>query len=202
MLDDNVKRGSRVFEKGHVRPTPGTPAVPRVRPPGPGATMRMAGIDACPAGRSGRSKHQHRHGVPGNVTCDKKLSMERAAAVQRARLTPAPAARAQVLLLGWCDSQRDLEVVQKVVSQLCHAYEAEGGRVIVVMTQRAKLELEALFRRILPPAQRFGSQLVFRQARAGARARAAAPALRVVCNAMQSMQLLRRSSLSQPLCKA
>ena len=72
---------------------------------------------------------------------------------------------AQVLILGWCDSQRDLEVVQKVVSQLCHAYEAEGGRVIVVMTQRAKLELEALFRRILPPPQRYGSQLVFRQAR-------------------------------------
>ena len=73
--------------------------------------------------------------------------------------------RPQVLILGWCDSQRDLEVVQKVVSQLCHAYEAEGGRAIVVMTQRAKLELEALFRRILPPPQRFGSQLVFRQAR-------------------------------------
>ena len=70
-----------------------------------------------------------------------------------------------MLILGWCDSQRDLEVVQKVVSQLCHAYEAEGGRAIVVMTQRAKLELEALFRRILPPPQRFGSQLVFRQAR-------------------------------------
>ncbi|KAK9845991.1 hypothetical protein WJX81_007900 [Elliptochloris bilobata] len=68
-----------------------------------------------------------------------------------------------VLILGWCDSQRDLEVVQKVVSQLCHAYEAEDGRVIVVMTQRAKLELEALFRRILPAPQRFGSQLVFRQ---------------------------------------
>lgn len=69
-----------------------------------------------------------------------------------------------MLILGWCDSQRDLEVVQKVVSQLCHAYEADGGRVIVVMTQRAKLELEALFRRILPPPQRYGSQLVFRQA--------------------------------------
>lgn len=68
-----------------------------------------------------------------------------------------------MLILGWCDSQRDLEVVQKVVSQLCHAYEAEGGRVIVVMTQRAKLELEALFRRILPAPQRFGSQIVFRQ---------------------------------------
>ena len=52
-----------------------------------------------------------------------------------------------------------------MVSQLCHAYEAEGGRVIVVMTQRAKLELEALFRRILPRPQRYGSQLVFRQAR-------------------------------------
>ncbi len=91
-----------------------------------------------------------------------------------------------MLLLGWCDSQRDLEVVQKVVSQLCHAYEAEGGRVIVVMTQRAKLELEALFRRILPPAQRFGSQLVFRQARAGARARQRLPPPRALDGA-QSM---------------
>ena len=48
--------------------------------------------------------------------------------------------------------------------QTCHAYESEGGRVIVVMTQRDKIGMEALFRRVIPPHKRLGSQFVFRQA--------------------------------------
>ena len=47
--------------------------------------------------------------------------------------------------------------------QTCHAYAAEGGRVIVVMTQREKIGMEALFRRTIPPHKRDGSQFVFRQ---------------------------------------
>ena len=120
----------------------------------------------------------------------------------------------QILVLGFCDTQRDLEVVQKILSQVhkplhhhlhaipgqlkcllhlchakltcqkrghvrydapsmrlsmiqaCHAYASEGGRIIVVMTQRDKIGMEALFRRVLPPHKRLGSQFVFRQARA------------------------------------
>ena len=50
--------------------------------------------------------------------------------------------------------------------QTCHAYAAEGGRVVVVMTQREKIAMEALFRRTIPPHKRDGCQFVFRQARA------------------------------------
>ena len=50
--------------------------------------------------------------------------------------------------------------------QACHAYASEGGRIIVVMTQRDKIGMEALFRRVLPPHKRLGSQFVFRQASA------------------------------------
>lgn len=47
--------------------------------------------------------------------------------------------------------------------QLCQAYRNDGGRVIVVMTRKPKLELEATFRRIIPDVLRFGSTFVFRQ---------------------------------------
>ncbi|CAL8468748.1 g8288 [Coccomyxa elongata] len=68
-----------------------------------------------------------------------------------------------ILVLGFCDSQRDLEVVQKILSQVCQAYAADGGRVIVVMTQREKIGMEALFRRVIPPHKRCGCNFVFRQ---------------------------------------
>lgn len=150
---------------------------------------------------------------------------------------PAPLAllHMQVVLLGWCSSQRDMEVVRKVLqqvsagsdgsrgkgsswragghpssqaaahgrlciaialpahtragpcpthpqrvhklcthpwghvdaAQMCRAYKAEGGRTLVVMTQRSKLEMEAAFWRWLPEARRHGSTLVFRCAPQG-----------------------------------
>ena len=39
---------------------------------------------------------------------------------------------------------------------------------MVVMTQRDKIGMEALFRRVIPPHKRHGSQFVFRQARPAA----------------------------------
>lgn len=33
----------------------------------------------------------------------------------------------QHLILGWCVSQRDLEVVRKMLQQICVAYAPEGG---------------------------------------------------------------------------
>ena len=36
----------------------------------------------------------------------------------------------------------------------------------MVMTQREKISMEALFRRVIPPHKRLGSQFVFRQASA------------------------------------
>lgn len=49
--------------------------------------------------------------------------------------------------------------------QLCKAYAPEGGRTIVVLSQQPKLQMEANFRRTIPASQRFGTKLVFRQAR-------------------------------------
>ncbi|KAI8477171.1 MAG: hypothetical protein J3K34DRAFT_515852 [Monoraphidium minutum] len=67
------------------------------------------------------------------------------------------------LVLGWCASQRDLEMAVKVVGQICRAYAVEGGTTVVVMSQREKLEQEELFRRAIPERERRGTRLVFRQ---------------------------------------
>lgn len=37
---------------------------------------------------------------------------------------------AQILVLGWCVSQRDVEVVRKVVQQVCVAHAPEGGTTV------------------------------------------------------------------------
>jgi hypothetical protein len=36
----------------------------------------------------------------------------------------------QILVLGWCVSQRDMEVVRKVVQQVCMAHAPEGGTTV------------------------------------------------------------------------
>ncbi|KAJ9511775.1 hypothetical protein QJQ45_022651, partial [Haematococcus lacustris] len=68
-----------------------------------------------------------------------------------------------VLVLGWATSQRDLEVVWKTLEQLTHAYRNDGGATVVVLTQRPKLEMEALIKRVLPESDRLGSRFVFRE---------------------------------------
>lgn len=57
----------------------------------------------------------------------------------------------------------DAATCNVVVVQLCLAYKNDGGRVIVVMTTREKLEMEATFRRVIPESKRLGTQFVFRQ---------------------------------------
>lgn len=47
--------------------------------------------------------------------------------------------------------------------QACLAYRADGGRVVVVLSSRDKLVMEAMFRRTIPEAARYGSTFVFRQ---------------------------------------
>lgn len=54
----------------------------------------------------------------------------------------------------------------KLCLQACLAWRNDGGRVVVVLSQRDKLAMEGDFRRLLPPAVRFGTRFVFRQARA------------------------------------
>lgn len=68
-----------------------------------------------------------------------------------------------MLVLGWATSQLDLSVIYKILQELCLAYRTEGGRTIVVLTGREKLELEELFARTLPQEKRYGSRFVFRQ---------------------------------------
>ncbi len=50
-------------------------------------------------------------------------------------------------------------------AQLSLAYRGDGGRVIVVLSKREKLEMEAMFRRTIPEEARYGSTFVFRQVR-------------------------------------
>ncbi|DBA72591.1 TPA: hypothetical protein ACH3X2_010343 [Trebouxia sp. C0005] len=68
-----------------------------------------------------------------------------------------------ILVLGFCDNQRDEELIWKILSQVCLAYRNGEPKVVVVMSQRPKLEMEATFRRIIPGEQRFGTRFVFRE---------------------------------------
>jgi hypothetical protein len=51
-----------------------------------------------------------------------------------------------VLLLCWGGSHEDVEVLVRLVGQLCAAYRHEGGSTLVVLSMRPKLELERVFR--------------------------------------------------------
>ena len=55
-------------------------------------------------------------------------------------------ASAQIVVLTWGSSQRDLEAVERILSQVCQAYRKDGGKVVVVISQREKLEMEAMYR--------------------------------------------------------
>lgn len=49
------------------------------------------------------------------------------------------------------------------VAQVCLAYRNGEAKVVVVLSQQPKLEMEATFRRIIPAEQRFGTRFVFRE---------------------------------------
>ncbi|CAK0782676.1 hypothetical protein CVIRNUC_005871 [Coccomyxa viridis] len=68
-----------------------------------------------------------------------------------------------ILVLAWAETQRDREVIWKILSQLCLAYRNEGGRVIVVLSLVPKTEMEETFRFIIPQEERYCSTFVFRQ---------------------------------------
>ena len=51
------------------------------------------------------------------------------------------------MVIAWCESARDLSQLTRILTQLCAANRAEGGGVVVVMTQqREKLEMEQIYR--------------------------------------------------------
>lgn len=45
----------------------------------------------------------------------------------------------------WGVSQRDLEVTQTILQQACVAFASEGGRAVVVLSHRPKVEMEEFF---------------------------------------------------------
>ena len=69
----------------------------------------------------------------------------------------------QVVLLMWGESQRDMEMAAKILSQVCLAYQGDRGTTVAVLSQLEKLAMESHFRRVLPDASRLGSRPVFRQ---------------------------------------
>ena len=76
-MDENVARGSKVFETGHVSPS----------------SMKNHGAEGLTPVRQLQSGVRT---IQPLVRC---------------------AVAVQILVLGFCDSQRDLEVVQKILSQ-------------------------------------------------------------------------------------
>ena len=46
--------------------------------------------------------------------------------------------------------------------QICWAYRGEGGRTVVVLCAREKLDMETTFRRVMPESSHYGSRFVFR----------------------------------------
>ncbi|EIE20310.1 hypothetical protein COCSUDRAFT_67575 [Coccomyxa subellipsoidea C-169] len=71
--------------------------------------------------------------------------------------------KGHILVLAWANTQRDREVIWKILAQLCLAYRTDGGRVIVVLSLVPKTEMEDTFRNIIPEDERYGSTFVFRQ---------------------------------------
>ncbi len=97
--------------------------------------------------------------------------------------------KGHILVLAWANTQRDREVIWKILAQvrsantkahlynpslggsniifgpvqLCLAYRTDGGRVVVVLSGVAKTEMEDTFRVIIPESERYGSTFVFRQ---------------------------------------
>lgn len=51
----------------------------------------------------------------------------------------------QLVVLMWGTSQRDVEVTQTILQQACVAFAAEGGRAVVVLSHRPKVEMEEFF---------------------------------------------------------
>lgn len=72
--------------------------------------------------------------------------------------------RGHTVVLAWCESSRDIAQLTRILTQLCAANRMAGGGVVVVLTQqRGKLEMEQLFREVVPEEHRFGTRFVFRQ---------------------------------------
>ncbi|KAL4421226.1 hypothetical protein ABPG75_010517 [Micractinium tetrahymenae] len=68
------------------------------------------------------------------------------------------------VVLAYCESSRGIAQVTRILTQLCAANRTSGGGTVVVLTQqRGKLEMEQLFREVVPEHHRLGTRFVFRQ---------------------------------------
>jgi hypothetical protein len=100
-------------------------------------------------------------------------------------------------VLGWAVSQRDLELLIKLVGQLISSAAADGGATIVVLTQREKLEMEELFRWgvncCASPALRWGRLVPLMSQYVRLSLLAAPATLRPACARPRSCQVYIRS---------
>lgn len=80
------------------------------------------------SGAPGHAQGTHKQGL---TTCNLAMPRVRCLGAPFAtRLRSAPCPPPQIVLLSWCTSQRDLEVVRKIVAQTCLAYKPEGGTTV------------------------------------------------------------------------
>eukprot|EP01025_Chloroclados_australasicus_P037823 TRINITY_DN38681_c0_g2_i3.p1 TRINITY_DN38681_c0_g2~~TRINITY_DN38681_c0_g2_i3.p1 ORF type:complete len:744 (+),score=121.86 TRINITY_DN38681_c0_g2_i3:179-2410(+) len=71
--------------------------------------------------------------------------------------------KGHVLVLSWCNSPRDVEVVRKILRQTCDAYQNDGGVAVVVLSQKEKAWMEQQFARAIPESIRKGTRFIFRE---------------------------------------
>ncbi len=60
--------------------------------------------------------------------------------------TPHTTHHTQFVVVAWGDSPADLELIERVLTQLCSAHRNDGGCTVVVMTRRNKIEMEDTFK--------------------------------------------------------
>eukprot|EP00873_Tetraselmis_striata_P043156 jgi/Tetstr1/463420/TSEL_000725.t2 len=71
--------------------------------------------------------------------------------------------KGHVLVLSWMESALCRNAVARILKETCAAYRYEGGIRIVVLCDKPKLEMEALYERVVPEVDRHGSKIIFRQ---------------------------------------
>jgi hypothetical protein len=121
----NVKRGSPMYESGRVSP------------------QTLGGAAVSAAGLGCVARHELLIKLVSLCRCQACFHSHKYSLLL---LLPLSLLLLQFLVLGWAVSQRDLELLIKLVGQLISSAAADGGATIVVLTQREKLEMEELFR--------------------------------------------------------
>lgn len=136
VIETNVRRGSQVYEEGHVSWCRGWA--------GPAhTTLLMRVCMLCLACNARvRTKRSWVHFIQAVVAAveGERGSFRQSILHANALVCAAPAHRClmrtpQIVVLAWCESARDLGLVKRVLTQICAANRAKGKGTVVVLAQ-------------------------------------------------------------------